>query len=175
MDAGDPADGEFGRCRIKRTAPAAPSDRDSSRSQPVYRRECEALCLSVVPSKPCENADVPCEILLQVQAESILQRAIAARIRNGRGDGRDLRTPERFAVAACIRVIPEVQRAYCARLISEGVAIFGLEDIATVSKQAAIEAQAIGDQRHGCIGRSKRPLSQMNLVYPAPGVAADVG
>src|ERR1039457_544107 len=134
MDAGDSRGREFRSHRVERTMPTLPGDRDSPSGHAIDGRECEAFRLSVIPPEPGEDADVLGQLLLQIQPESIFERAVAAGIRNHRRSAVPFRLPDGLGIGACIGAILIVQHPDRARVLAHFVAVFALEYVAAIPK-----------------------------------------
>ena len=173
--AGDSRNGELGPRGVERPMPTPASDRDAAGSQAIDRRECEALRFSVVPPEPRKSADILGQFLLQIHPESVFECAVAAGVCNIRGSTAHLGLADGLGIGARIGAILVVQRANDAGMLPHVVAVFALEDVAAIPKQPAVEPQAIGHPGHGGAGIPQRPASRVELMHPAPGVAAHVG
>src|ERR1035441_10923859 len=73
-----------------------------------------------------------------------------------------------------MRVVEILKQPDGSRMAAQGVSPLAFEDVAAIYEQAAVEAPPIGHFGLGGAGISPRPVARVQLVYPAPGVAARI-
>src|ERR1039458_6255951 len=73
-----------------------------------------------------------------------------------------------------MRVVEILKQPDGSRMAAQGVSPLAFEYVAAIYEQAAVEAPPIGHFGLGGAGISPRPVARVQLVHPAPGVAARI-
>src|ERR1039458_9781123 len=155
--------------------PARAFERDTEGGEAVDGGVGEALGLAVVPAEAAEDAEVFGEFLIGAHPEAVFQSA-------GLAGGSDvgaraglLGKAYGVGVSAAIKVIEVREQADGALVVAPLAAQLAFEHVGAIAEELAVEAQAVGDARHGGAGIADGPVAGVELVDPAPGVAARIG
>src|ERR1017187_6394607 len=155
--------------------PARAFEGSAESSEAVDGGEGEGFGLAVAPAEAAEDAEVFGEFLIGAHPEAVFESAGLA----GGGDvgarAGLLCEADGVGVRAAIEVIEVREQADGALVFVPLAAELAFEYIAAVAKELAVEAYAVGDARHGGAGVAGGPVAGVELVDPAPGVAARIG
>src|SRR5437016_2916344 len=120
VDSRNPTYRDLAGDRVGGTLPSPPTERHSSRDQPVDRRERETFGLAVIPAEAPEDSHILRQLLLGVQSEAVFQGSIAA----GRGHlwclAARLPQPYRLAIIPGVGVVEVMQQAHRSRVFLHG-------------------------------------------------------